>query len=476
MNLAGRLAHFWSDSAPTTTAGRDAGQRGSGRNQRAAITGATAVLARGVQVATSLITIPLTVRYLGNERFGLWMTVSSVLAMANFADFGIGNGVLNTVSDAFGKNDFDGIRAAISSGFAILSLVGLVLLALFASTLFWVSWAGVFCVVSVQARSEAAPALMVFALCFALNIPLDLVQRAQLGLQQGFRMNLWQIFGSLVGLAGVITGIHIRAGLPFLVAAVAGAPVMAAALNTLHFFVVSRPDLRPHRRFVSRQTVSRIVTFGTLFFVLQLVAAVAFSADNFIIARTLGASAVPDYSIPQRMFSLISVMVAMLITPLWPAYGEAISRGDIPWVRRTLGRSLAVVFGAATVTSLTMLLIAHRLLAWWIGSRVSPPFVLLLGLALWTIVDCCGNTIAMFLNGASIMRFQIIVASIFGITCVAAKVYLTSRYGIVAVPWTTLITYLSIFMLSCAIYVPHVLKHLHRAPNPVTIATPVVAD
>jgi len=39
-----------------------------------------------------------------------------------------------------------------------------------------------------------------------------------------------------------------------------------------------------------------------------------------------------------------------------------------------------------------------------------------------------------------------------------------------------LITYLSIFMLSCAIYVPHVLKHLHRAPNPVTIATPVVAD
>ena len=79
--------------------------------------------------------------YLGNERFGLWMAISSVLAMANFADFGIGNGVLNTVADAFGKNDFDRIRAAISSGFAVLSAVGLLLLALFASSFAWVSWA-----------------------------------------------------------------------------------------------------------------------------------------------------------------------------------------------------------------------------------------------------------------------------------------------------------------------------------------------
>jgi O-antigen/teichoic acid export membrane protein len=476
MNLAGRLAQLRNDLRPAVAAVPDADQRGAGRNRRAAITGGTAVVARAVQVSTSLITIPLTLHYFGNERFGLWMTISSVLAMANFADFGIGNGVLNTVADAFGKNDFDGIRAAISSGFAVLSGVALLLLALFGSTFAWVSWADVFRVTSAQARTEAAPTLMVFVFCFALNIPLDLVQRAQLGVQQGFRMNLWQVFGSLAGLAGVVAGIRMHAGLPLLVAALAGAPVVATALNAAHFFFFSRPDLRPRRHFVSREAISRIVTFGTLFFVLQLVVSVAFSADNFIIARILGASSVPEYSIPQRMFSLISVMVAMMVAPLWPAYGEAISRGDMPWVRRTLSRSLILVFGFAAVASIGTLIVAHRLLAWWIGPRISPPFVLLLGLALWTIVDCCGNTLAMFLNGASIMRFQIVVASIFGATCLAAKVYLTSRYGIVAVPWATLIVYLSIVMVPCAIYVPRALKDLHGAPHRVTIATPVVED
>jgi O-antigen/teichoic acid export membrane protein len=476
MKIGERLGQLRNDLKPSAASGHDVGQRGAARNRLAALTGGTAVLARAVQISSSLITIPLTVRYLGNERFGLWMTISSVLAMANFADFGIGNGVLNTVADAYGKNDFERIRSAVSSGFAVLGAVGLLLLALFASTFTWVSWADVFRVTSAQARAEATPALMVFACCFALNIPFDLVQRAQLGLQQGFRMNLWQVCGSLGGLCGVIAGIRLHAGLPLLVAALAGAPVAATALNTFHFFVVSRPDLRPRLCFVSREAIARIVNFGTLFFVLQLMSAVAFSSDNFIIARTLGAGSVPDYSIPQRMFSLISMMVAMLVTPLWPAYGEAISRGDLPWVRRTLTRSLLFVFAAASVASGTMLLIAHRLLAWWIGPRISPPFVLLLGLALWTVVECCGSTLAMFLNGASIMRFQIVMACAFGLTCLGVKIYLTRRFGIVAVPWATLLTYVSIVGVSCAIYVPRALKQLHRAPIMVTMATPVVEE
>ena len=45
--------------------------RGAERNRRAMLTGATSTIARVVQAGTSLITVPLTIRYLGNERFGL---------------------------------------------------------------------------------------------------------------------------------------------------------------------------------------------------------------------------------------------------------------------------------------------------------------------------------------------------------------------------------------------------------------------
>ena len=92
------------------------------RNRRAALSGITAALARIVQMGSSLITVPFAIRYLGNERFGLWMAISSFLAIAGFADFGLGNGLLNSIARAQGKDDTEGVKRALSSAFASLCL------------------------------------------------------------------------------------------------------------------------------------------------------------------------------------------------------------------------------------------------------------------------------------------------------------------------------------------------------------------
>jgi O-antigen/teichoic acid export membrane protein len=444
--------------------------RGSERNRRAALTAAAATIARFVQISTSLITVPLTLRYLGNERFGLWMTISSVLAMAAFADFGVGNGVLNTVAKASGRDDIEGVRKAVSSGFTVLSSIAMLLMAGFIAVYRFVNWADFFRVVSPQARAEAGPALAVFAMCFALNISMDVVQRVQLGLQQGYRYGLWQLCGSVMGFIGVIIGIWLHVSLPTLVLAVAGAPILATALNAIHFFGFVRPDLRPARRSVSSSVISQIARLGGLFFVLQAVVAISYSADNFIIARILGAANVPEYSIPQRMFALVATMSSMLVAPFWPAYGEAVSRGDIGWVNQTLRNSLLIVLGGSSFASLCILALSHRLLSWWVGSRVHPPFVLLLGLAVWTIIGCCGDALAMFLNGCEVIRFQVVVASIFGLGCVVAKVIMVNRFGIVAVPWATILAYSLLSAVPSALYVPSLLKRMSaRPPAPTNI-------
>ena len=64
-----------SNRAGQNTLGTDVEKRGAERNRRALLTGSASTLARIVQIGTSLVTVPLTLRYLGNERFGLWMTI-----------------------------------------------------------------------------------------------------------------------------------------------------------------------------------------------------------------------------------------------------------------------------------------------------------------------------------------------------------------------------------------------------------------
>jgi O-antigen/teichoic acid export membrane protein len=436
--------------------------RGAVRERRAFKTGGISALARIVQLSASFVTVPLTLRYLGNERFGLWMTISSVLAMAAFADFGVGNGVLNTVSNAYGRDDVQGIRKAVSSGFAVLGTIAVVLLLLFFSTYGFFSWANFFRVSSLQARAEAGPALAVFAVCFALNIAMDVVQRVQLGLQQGYRYGLWQLTGSCAGFIGVICAMWLHMGLPMLIVAIAGAPVIATALNVLHFFGYVRPDLRPNIEHVSINTIVQIGKLGGLFFVLQLVVALSFSADNLIIARVLGAINVPEYSVPQRLFAVVAMMSGMFVAPLWPAYGEAVSRGDVAWVRRTLARSVLLVLAISSVFAVLLLLFSPELILWWVGPRIHPTFLLLLGLAVWTVVTCCGDALAVFLNGLSIVRFQVVVASVFGIGCLATKVFFIHQFGITGIPWATILTYLVLSAGPCVWYVIVLLKRLKR--------------
>lgn len=446
--------------------------RSAERNRRAFLTGATGISARVVSMGISFITVPLTLHYLGNERFGLWMTISSVLAMAGFADFGVGNGVLNTVADAFGRDNLNDIRRAVSSGFAVLTAICAALLTIFFVGYRFVSWGNLFRVASAHARAEAGPAMIVFVVCFALNIPLDVVQRVQLGLQQGFRTNIWQVLSSFMALAGVLIAIHLHASLPILVIALAGAPILGTAMNALYFFGISRRDLLPQWRMVSPEVISRITKLGGLFFVLQLVAAISYSADNFIVARTLGAADVAMFSIPQRLFAVIATPVTMLLVPFWPAYGEASSRGDIAWIRRTLVRTLLVAFAATSIACVGLLLASNKIILWWVGPQIRPPFFLMLGFAVWTVINACNNTLGVFLNGLSIVRFQVITTGIFGVGCLAIKVWFARRYGAIGIPWATTLAFLVLSIPPYLWYVPRLLRRMaaQAAPSP-SVAT-----
>ena len=49
----------------------------------------------------------------------------------------------------------------------------------------------------------------------------------------------------------------------------------------------------------------------------------------------------------------------------------------------------------------------------------------MLGLAVWAVLSNCGNTLAMFLNGAGIIKLQVIISCILGIGCLLLKIFFT---------------------------------------------------
>jgi O-antigen/teichoic acid export membrane protein len=388
-----------------------------------------------------------------------------VLAMAAFADFGVGNGVLNTVAKAYGRDDMEAVRKAVSSGFAVLNTIAALLLLSFFSIYRFVNWANFFRVVSPQARAEAGPALAVFAICFVSNISIDVVQKVQLGLQQGYRYSFWQLSGSLMGFVGVLSGIWLRVSLPVLIMAIAGAPILATALNAIQFFGFARPDLRPGVTFVSQDVITQIARLGGLFFILQLGAAISFSSDNIVLTRIIGPLAVTQYAVPCRIFSLVAMATSFIVTPLWPAYGEALARRDFLWIRGTLYRSLLLVTGVSIFMCAILVVFGNKIMHLWVGPSIHASPALLVGLGIWGVVLGISSAIATFLNGLSIVRIQVIIAIVGGFTNIVLSVYLTRRIGIPGVVYGSILTQILIGLVPYYWYVSRYLKSSLSNPS-----------
>jgi hypothetical protein len=75
------------------------------------------------------------------------------------------------------------------------------------------------------------------------------------------------------------------------------------------------------------------------------------------------------------------------------------------------------------------------------------------------------------MNGGEVIMFQVIVAGIFGVGCVVTKVSLVHHFGIVAVPWATIVTYLVLNALPCALYIPRFVRRLdaNQVESPLSI-------
>jgi O-antigen/teichoic acid export membrane protein len=193
-----------------------------------------------------------------------------------------------------------------------------------------------------------------------------------------------------------------------------------------------------------RGTATRLLHHGGLFFVLQVAATFASAPDNVIIAQTLGPTSVAQYAVVAKLFSVSVLLSDVGLAPLWPAYGEAMARGDLPWVRHTLVRSVQVAALASMLFALFLVVGGNEILARWVGPGFAAPLALRLGFATWVVVATLGMAVAMYLNAANLMRVQALCAIVWVPASVVLKVMLVSHWGLAGVPWAMVIAYLTL--------------------------------
>lgn len=435
--------------------------RANERNRRIALTAFTGAMAKLLAMSIPLVTIKITYHYLGEELYGLWGAITSFFAIFQFADLGLGNGLKTRLSQAQGHEDTNLSRKLISSTSLMLIVVATLLILAFFIFYPIIDWSKV-----MNAKSEKAILLgggFVFAIVTSriLMIPLSLVERTQLSLQEGFRSNVWQIVAFILSLISVYLIAGLDLGPLPMIWVSSYIVVLVSGINMLVYFYFQRREYCPSIHMVDTKITKLMLKTGSNFFVLSIFTAIGLSLDNFIVAKTISLNEVATYSILFKITIMIGGITTMISAPMWTANGEAYARGEFQWIIKNTKRMALILFGISLIASIGLVIISKPFFKLWMGTDFNFSIFLLIGMCTLQILLSVATSYFMVLNALGKVRIQIILFTVYTSVSLILKYYLSLKYGSIVIPWIGSLSYLIIILIPVVVILDKLFKKMN---------------
>ena len=410
-----------------------------------------------LMVLASFLLMPLMLKYLGDERYGIWLTMYSVVSWALFFDCGIGNGVRNKLGEYLEHNRYNEAIKSISSAYVSIAIISLLIYISVIVAGQFIEWNVIFNTEKISAREIQNSFLTIFGL-FLVNFVLSIIDQLFHAVKKTEKTVLRSFFSNLLALITVfVVNVFLDPSLTYLAMAYGTSLVLSSLILTISFYS-KFPNLIPSIKHFDKDRISEIINLGGQFFIIQIAVLVIFTTDKIIIAQVVSPAAVVPYEIAFKLFSLVLVFNNIFLNPLWSAYTRAFARQDILFIKNTLKKT-HVIFVVLSIISLLIYLLSHKIIDIWMGGRVMIQDSLVSIICVFIIVRVWCDIYAYFLNGISKIKVQMYLAVVQAIINLPISICLGRKFGVEGVLLGSLIS-LSLSALVLPLYSHFLIKKL----------------
>ncbi len=379
---------------------------------------------KGGSILIGLLLVPLTLDYVNSETYGVWMTISSVVAWIHFFDIGIGNGLKNRLAECLAHGDLVLGRKYVSTTYAFLSMIFIPLMVILLIAIPFVDWLSF-----LNLKQTSVDGLVVtieittayFCINFILNTINTILIADQRPADSAFRIFLQQLFSLIVIflLTRFTTG-----NLVNLCMALCAIPLAILVFFNITLFKRRYHNLAPSWSFVDFKVMPDLMKLGVQFFIIQIAVVVQYQMFNFLILRYFGAVDVTAYNISNKYFNILFMVWGILTTPLWVAVTDSIAKKDFVWLARTMHKYAKLLILFFTI-GVMMLALSKNVFELWIGDKVKISFSLCMWILLYNLNLIVSNLATSFINGAGILKVQSVMS------CITPFVFLGLSVGLI---------------------------------------------
>lgn len=272
-----------------------------------------------IRLIISLLSIPILVRLLGLERYGIWTVLNSAIALCQLTEFGISTALTKYVSENHARQDWESIKQYIGSSFIIIAILGVT-----TSVVLW-SISPIFIrfiFTTNYERSEAS--LVIFPL--SILIFFRFIQQWAMSLEAAFQRydirSMAETASAVLLYLGVIILAFLGHGLGILGFWVLFSSILSIFIHAyfLNLLIKDKWSLQPK---FSMTCVHNLMGFGLSHWLTVLGASLFGYADRIIVAYFAGSSMAGIYTAATSVAVQINALSAVPLQVLQPVISEA---------------------------------------------------------------------------------------------------------------------------------------------------------
>lgn len=369
------------------------------------------LLIKGCSIFLGMFTVPLTLGYVNNETYGLWLTISSMISWMSYFDIGINNGLKNNLAAAFAKNDFELGKRLVSTTYAVLILIFIPIMVVL---LFVVQFIDLDSILNISSGSVRGLRLTVcitisyFCIQFILSTLNVILLADQKPADSSFRILCTQLFSIIIIYLLTLTT---KGNLVYLCLASTFAPLLILFLFNVVLFSGRYKKIAPNIKYINFSLVPTLMNLGINFFIIQIAVLIQFQLTNFLIMRYYGPSDVTEYNVAQKYLSMLFMVWNIIITPLWVATTDAFVREDFIWIRNALKKYLKLTLVFLSL-GILMFFVSPLFFKLWLHDTVMVSKGLSFWLLVYYFVQIFASVFVIVLNGCGVLKTQTITSII----------------------------------------------------------------
>ncbi len=379
-------------------------------------------------VIANFMLVPLTINYLDNENYGIWLVLTSFIYWFSFFDIGLGNGLRNKFAEAKSLGNYKDAQAFVSTAYYTIGSISVLLVIVFFGLNQFIDWAQLFNA-NASLQAELSLLLPIIFAFFGLQLVVKLITSIYQADQNHSIEGKIQFFGqalSLLAIWGLTKTDH--SSLLIFGSIFSALPVLILIGMNIFAFNTTFKEFKPKFSLWEKEYLKEITGLGFKFFVVQIAAMVLFSTDNFIISKLFGPEEVVPYNIAFKYFSIVTMAYSIIITPYWSSFTEAYAKKDFEWIKKSVS-NIQKLWMLIPVCLIGMVFLADWFYQFWVGDKVLVPLQLSMAMALFVLLVTFNMIYVNFINGVGKIKLQLITSLISMTINIPLSIYLGKFLG-----------------------------------------------